>query len=352
MKPLVSILIPAYNAEKWLVETLRSAVAQTWECKEIIVVDDGSQDQTLSVARSFESEMVKVFTQKNQGAAAARNNAFAKCRGDYIQWLDADDLLGPDKIALQIETLGESPNPKTLLSGEWGKFLHRPSRAQFIPTGLWCDLQPAEWLMRKMEQNAFMQTATWLVSRELTEAAGPWDTRLLGDDDGEYFCRVLMASGGVHFVPRARVYYRRPRTESLSYMGASGRKRDALWLSMKLHVGYLRSMDDCSRARTAGVKYLQNFLVQLYPERPDLAAQAQELARELGGHLEIPQFSWKYAWINRFFGWRVARQVQRSIPRIKWSLLRNWDRLLQIFSTIFAQNDKPLSMGSSNPERV
>jgi len=57
----------------------------------------------------------------------------------------------------------------------------------------------------QLGQNLYMQTATWLVSRELTEAAGPWDTRLLGDDDGEYFCRVLLASNGVRFVPEAKV---------------------------------------------------------------------------------------------------------------------------------------------------
>jgi glycosyltransferase involved in cell wall biosynthesis len=348
MRPLVSILVPAYDAEKWLAEALRSAITQTWERKEVIVIDDGSDDRTLSVARSFESDIVRVFTQTHQGAAAARNHAFAKSHGDYIQWLDADDLIDPDKIFLQMEALGDLPHPKTLLSGEWGWFLHQPSRAQFIPSGLWCDLQPAEWLMRKMEQNAFMQTATWLASRELTEAAGPWDTRLLGDDDGEYFCRALMASEGVRFVPGARVYYRRPRSESLSYMGASDRKRDALWLSTKLHVGYLRSMDDSPRAQSACVKYLQNFLLPLHPERPDLVMQAQDLARKLGGHLEIPQFSWKYAWISRFFGWRVARRVQRNLPRIRWSLLRNWDRLLQILSTIVAQNEKPFN-GKQQP---
>ncbi len=73
---------------------------------------------------------------------------------------------------------------------------------------LWCDLSPKEWLLRKMEQNIYMQTATWLVSRELTEAAGPWDIKQLGDDDGEYFCRVLLASKGVCFVREAKVYYR------------------------------------------------------------------------------------------------------------------------------------------------
>ena len=63
---------------------------------------------------------------------------------------------------------------------------------EFVPTSLWSDLSPCEWLVRQMEENIYMQTATWLVSREVTEAAGPWDTRLLGDDDGEYFSRVLL----------------------------------------------------------------------------------------------------------------------------------------------------------------
>ncbi len=75
--PKVSILIPAFNAEKWIENTIRSAVAQTWEPKEIIIVDDGSTDRTLAIARQFESESVHVVSQKNAGAAAARNRAFS-----------------------------------------------------------------------------------------------------------------------------------------------------------------------------------------------------------------------------------------------------------------------------------
>jgi glycosyltransferase involved in cell wall biosynthesis len=332
--------VPAFNAEEWLADTLRSAIKQTWDRKEIIVIDDGSEDRTLAVARSFESDMVRVFTQAHQGAAAARNNAFARSRGDFIQWLDADDLLSTDKIARQMEALRDSPNPRTLLSGEWAKFVHRPNHAKFIPTGLWCDLPKAEWLMRKMEQNAFMQTATWLVSRELTEEAGPWDTRLLGDDDGEYFCRVLTASEGVRFVTGARVYYRKAGSASLSYLGTCDGKRDALWLSMKLHIGYLRSMDDTPRARAACVRYLQNSLSVFDRERPDLVALAEELAVELGGRLETPRFGWKYAWLNDLFGWRVARQLQQWVPMVRWSLLRNWERMRSLGQgTGYREND-------------
>jgi glycosyltransferase involved in cell wall biosynthesis len=140
MGPLVSILIPAYNAERWLADTIRSALAQTWPYKEIIVVDDGSRDETLSVARQFTSSDVSVVTQANLGASAARNHALSLSHGDYIQWLDADDLLCPSKIAKQMEVTQQLRNERVLLSSAWGAFTYRVSKAQFSPTPLWCDL--------------------------------------------------------------------------------------------------------------------------------------------------------------------------------------------------------------------
>ena len=323
----VSILIPAFNAQEWIADTIRSAVAQTWERKEIIVVDDGSTDDTLAIVRQFENLGVQVVTQKNQGAAATRNKAFSLSKGDYIQWLDADDLLSPDKISRQLDALRQDSNRKTLLSSAWGKFMYRHYRAEFNPTALWCDLSPAEWLLRKMEHNLHMQTATWLVSRELTEAAGPWDTTLLGDDDGEYFCRVLLASDGVKFVPEARVYYR-STPNSLSYIGRSAEKMEAQWRSMELHISYLRLLEKSDRVRAACVKYLQNWLDNFYPERPDIVNQAQQLAASLGGKLEIPRLSWKYVWIDAVLGRTAAKRAKIYLPKMRWSFLRFWDKAL------------------------
>jgi hypothetical protein len=186
--------------------------------------------------------------------------------------------------------------------------------------------------LRKMEQNLYMQTATWLVSRELTEAAGPWDTRLLGDDDGEYFCRVLLASDGVRFVPGAKVYYRQAGPGTLSYVGASERKRDAQWLSMALHISYLRSLHDTERVHSACVTFLQNWMVCFYPERLDIFARAQSLARELGGHVGPPSLSWKYSWLKTLFGLSFARKVQLRFQALKWRLVSRFDELLSRLS--------------------
>ena len=328
MKPLVSILIPAYNAEKWLATSLRSALGQIWECKEVIVVDDGSRDKTLLIARQFESKQVRVVSQPNQGAAAARNKCYSLCKGQYIQWLDADDLLSKDKISRQMEVVNQGGASRMLLSSGWAPFLFRHRRAQFSPTALWCDLSPIEWLLRKMEGNLHMQTATWLVSRELSDAAGPWDTRLLGDDDGEYFCRVLLASNGVRFVPGGRVYYRQAGTNSLSHIGLSERKMVAQWRSMEAHISYIRALEDSDRVRAACVTYLQNWLLFFHPNRPDLVAKANEMARALGGRLEEPKLSWKYSWIRALFGWKLAKLARVTLPAAKWAVARSWDRAM------------------------
>jgi glycosyltransferase involved in cell wall biosynthesis len=328
MQPLVSILIPAFNAQEWIADTINTAVRQTWPRKEIIVVDDGSCDDTLAIARRFVSKDVVVVTQANGGAAAARNLAFSMCQGDYIQWLDADDLLAPDKISRQMAVVDERVSPRTLLSSAWGHFMYRLNRAEFTPTPLWCDLTPVEWLQRKMALNLHMQTATWLVSRELTVAAGPWNTQLWVDNDGEYFCRVLLQSDGTRFVPDARVFYRMSGFNRVSYIGRSHRKMEALFLSMQLHIGYLRSLEDSDRVRAACVKYLQTRAPSVYPDRLDIFRQAQHLAATLGGRLDEPRLSWKYAWIRRAFGSQAAKAAQLLLPRSRWQLLQVWDKML------------------------
>jgi glycosyltransferase involved in cell wall biosynthesis len=333
-RPLVSILIPAYNAERWVADTIKSALRQTWPNKEIIVVDDGSADRTAAIAGGFLKDGVIVITQKNQGASTARNKAYAHSHGDFIQWLDADDLLAPEKISRQMEVAEHISDPRVLLSGEWGRFIYRAWHARFSRTRLWEDLSPTEWLFRKLGENLFMPPQTWLVSRELTEMAGPWDERLSLDDDGEYFSRIVMASKGIHFVRGAKAFYRLSGPGSLSGVDQSKRKLEALWLSLQLQISRLRQLEDSERIRAACVIFLENWLKFFYPWRLDIVKEAQQLAERLGGHLNIPRLRRKYAWIEKFGSRRTAARAEEFLPNLRSNLERFWDKTMFQFEQI------------------
>src|SRR5438309_9767392 len=127
---LVSILIPVYNAEAFVAEAIQSALDQTWPAKEIIAVDDGSTDRSREVLESFGAQ-IRIIEQENRGSSAARNRALNKAQGEFIQFLDADDLLARNKIEVQMQRLASAPQG-SVASGAWGRFIDRPENTVFI----------------------------------------------------------------------------------------------------------------------------------------------------------------------------------------------------------------------------
>jgi glycosyltransferase involved in cell wall biosynthesis len=105
----ISILIPCFNAERWIAQAIESALAQTWPDKEVIVVDDGSTDSSLDIIRRFEGR-IQWETGSNRGGGAARDRLLTLARGEWLQYLDADDVLLPEKIAQQVEFLERNSN--------------------------------------------------------------------------------------------------------------------------------------------------------------------------------------------------------------------------------------------------
>ncbi|MEW5806018.1 MAG: glycosyltransferase [Acidobacteriota bacterium] len=113
--PEVSVIIPAYNSERYIEEALESALAQTFPGIEIIVVDDGSTDGTASILKKYEGR-IRYFFQENRGLAAARNSGIKLASGSYLAFLDADDLFLPEKIALQKNFLDAHPEAAMVFS--------------------------------------------------------------------------------------------------------------------------------------------------------------------------------------------------------------------------------------------
>jgi len=309
MPALVSILIPCYNAAPWLPATLQSALAQTWPNREIIVVDDGSQDGSLAAARGFESQGVAVIAQPNRGASAARNTALRSSRGAWIQFLDADDLLAPDKIERQLGNAA-AQRGDLMLAARWARFTGSPENVQFAPEMLCRDADPVEWNVLKLEHHAMMHPAAWLTPRALADSAGPWDETLSLDDDGEYFSRLVLRSAGVRYCPDAVSLYRSSLSGSLS-TSKSDRAWDSGLRSLEATAALLTARENSPRTRHACAVAAQQLIYEAYPAAPAMRRRAKALAAGWGGAQVAPFGGPKFQRLRRLVGWRLARRLQR-----------------------------------------
>ncbi|MGL5080942.1 MAG: glycosyltransferase family 2 protein [Microcoleaceae cyanobacterium] len=311
MKPLVSILIPCYNAESFLAETLTSALTQSWKNIEIIVVDDGSKDKSLAVAKDFESSVVKVIHQENQGQSASENRALQEAQGDFIQYLDADDLLEPNKIERQIQLLKDGDS-EFVASGEWARFYQSTQEALFIPQLLWADFSSIDWLIHAWENHLMMHGAAWLIPRKVAEKAGPWDERLSLINDFDYFSRILLASQGVKFCWGAKTYYRSGISSSLS--GSKSRSAwESAFLSLEKGTNNLLTSENTARTRHVCATVFQRFIYEVYPDVPDLQQKAQAKIQELGGSNLTPELGAKSKLLSALVGWKVVKRLQKII---------------------------------------
>ena len=336
MDELVSIIIPAYNAERWIGDTLRSVLSQTWARKEIIIVDDGSIDDTLAVTKTFESRTVKVVAQQNKGACAARNEGLRHAQGSYIQWLDADDLLAPDKISEQMEAATNGQTNLNILSSSFALFYWRTAKAKFCPTPLWQDLTPIEYLVRHLSEGYWMNPAVWLVSRRLTEKAGPWNEKLYLNQDGEYFCRVVSLSEHIKFVRESRSYYRMSSFNQLS-RAKSERASESLLLSLRLCIQYLRALEDSERTRMASLSCLQLYMGHFYPDKGKLLEAMNALASELGGELTAPLVDSKIRMLRGLFGWNAAYAATTAYRKLRLATAVKWDETLYRIASLSAK---------------
>jgi len=109
-EPLVSIIMPVYNGEKYIKEAIDSVINQTYKNWELIIVNDGSKDNTEEIIKSYNDKRIKYFYQENKGVSAARNKALEVAKGKYITFLDSDDYLPPNSIKARVEYLEKNPD--------------------------------------------------------------------------------------------------------------------------------------------------------------------------------------------------------------------------------------------------
>lgn len=307
--PLVSILIPCFNAEPWIRDTLRSALVQTWTNKEIIVVDDGSTDRSRDLVRGFLQHGIRLIEQENQGASAARNRALSEAQGDFIQFLDADDLLAPDKIEIQMKRLS-AESADRIAAGAWGRFYDVQINTRFLEESVWTDLAPVDWLVTSWCGGGMMVTHSWLTPRTIIEKAGKWDETRSPVDDGEFFTRVVLNSGQVLFCPEARCYYRSGIPGSWS-KGRTPEMLISIYCSIEASTAHLLGMEDSPRTRKACAAHFQQFIYDIYPDMPDLVSKAECKVTSFGGSdHKLDGGGTAFGLMAKTLGWKRAKRMQ------------------------------------------
>jgi glycosyltransferase involved in cell wall biosynthesis len=303
-----------YNAERFVKDALQSIQAQSLDDYEVIVVDDGSTDRSFSAIKEYADGRTQVLHQENRGAAPARNKALHHSTGDFVIFMDADDLIAPTHLEALLGRLQD--NPGCVALSRWDRFRSDPTEASFPARPTECDLPGADWLeLDWRNARPMTQSGMLLLPKALLDQHGGWDERLTLNDDFEFFSRMISRSAGVRFAPGARLYYRSAIPGSLS-----GRKtREAVesdYLSLNLGIDHLLAAKNAPSTRRTCANMLKDFEYTYFPQHRDLRLKARARVTELGGADLAPDGPPGFHRLRRWIGWKGARLAQRAAVKL------------------------------------
>ncbi len=293
-------------------EAVASVDAQTHRPIEIIIVDDGSTDDTARVAESLEG--VRVIRQQHAGPGAARENGRKVARGDFIQYLDSDDLLEPSKFELQVAALLAHPECGAAYGWTRARFADgTPSSAPWKRTG-----ERIDFMFPSMLQSRWWDTSTPLYRREVIERAGPWSA-LRREEDWEYDCRI--AALGVRLA-YCEAWVSETRFHSLGQLSGT-QSRDSLRDQAAAHLSIFESACRAGIAEdSAEMRHFARelFLLSRQCGAVGLTAESRtlfELARDASGRERNRLQFRAYAALARLAGWRAAGALSKRLDSFR-----------------------------------
>jgi glycosyltransferase involved in cell wall biosynthesis len=315
-KEKVSIIIPVYNSEKFLEQTIISINNQTWNNLEIIVVDDGSTDGSIKVIKKHNTRKLKIIQQENKGASAARNTALGHATGEYIQFLDSDDLLDKHKIEYQLKKLRDR-SKYSIASGPFINFIEEPQDLKYplIDNGYSDFKRPLNWLVESGWGKAMFPPVVWLVSKELIQLAGEWDETLSYNDDTEFFTRVILKSDEIVFCEDAISYYRRGNPKSLGSRADYKSRRSELD-SLNLVTKHLLEHENSERTRIVSAYQYNKLQYSLYPQYKDLRDEINVKLKELGINVNFKFGAGRTSKLGSFIGWKTAKWIRYQFFKV------------------------------------
>ena len=318
--PLVSILIPLYNAEKYFSETMESLLEQTYKNIEVIIVDDGSTDGSLALAKKYEDlyDQVKVYTQKNSGASVARNKALAQSKGTYIQYFDADDIMHPEKISSQINALrGYGFQEEIVATGKWVKFFNTiesiSSKKQIINRS-YNDM--LLFLKESWENEEYIIGQSWLIHKKINEKIGGWNTRISVNDDGEFFAKVAYNATKIIYVENSLVFWRQDNSASLSKT-KSWEGGKSQWLTIESYLNIVENNINYPGLKRALAIQCSYILKSTYPQYQDISNDLLSRIKSLGYSQPLYPTNKKFKMLVDLLGYKLAIRILNLYKNLK-----------------------------------
>lgn len=315
MAPKVSILIPCYNAERWVAQAIESALAQTWPNKEVIVVDDGSTDRSREVIASFHGRIRYEFG-PNRGGNAARNRLLKMSYGDWVQYLDADDYLLPDKITWQLDFLEKDPSADIVYSP--ALFEQWTDENTPLPLRSFPLLEPHDpWL--HLARWRLPQTGGSLWRKSAIIKAGLWDEELPCCQEHSLYFELLKVGAQFLHCPKSGAVY--------SYrIGHSVSRRDERVVQMQKLKILSCILDYLIQSRSVTPARVHAINVTRFEIARSMWCADRRMGEDIMAQIQInePDFipegnaaNFLYRLIYRFYGFRVTEKVAGWVRSVR-----------------------------------
>jgi len=304
---LISIVIPVYNAEQYLAQSIESAINQTWNNKEIIIIDDCSTDISYSIAKRYESESIRIYRlNENKGQSYSSNYGLSKSSGQLIKFLDADDLIDSDYLSNMMKLYVDE---QSLYFSHCVNFYNSiaDGTAKSYNLEKWKNVLPVDFLLS--ESSNMMQGGRWLISRHLIATAGPWNEELSYINDYEFFTRVCLKAKQIYYCENAVLYYRQVPNSLSSQTTEKAYKSG--YKAITIAATLLSEYEDSERVNRFIANAYQGLLYLIFPKYPELNKTISEKINNFGGADLEPKFGGKIIdFIAKRISWKLAKYLQ------------------------------------------
>lgn len=304
--PLVSILIPLYNAENYIEETIAKALKQSYPNIELIIVDDNSTDNSFQLAQKYNSENVHIYKNPKKGGNSARNYAFEQCKGEYIKFMDADDYCTDDLIERQMERILTDGDNNTLVFSPV-KMLYPDGTLFLPPRKIDRDYTPGiELLIDIWRGKGWNCPHCHLMHRDLFIKSGGWNEAIIKNQDGEFFARVAAKASKALSVNNVFAVWRQTGTGVSSQL--SLRAQESMLKTYDIISHLILNYKDNNNIRYSCAKYIGGFVYCNYPQIASLMPQVYEILNYLKQPLILPQRR-VLKILRMILGWKLALRL-------------------------------------------